>query len=173
MSSACILLCEYLRERFHYDKLTGQFTFKKCFHRWRVGTRAGHLHHSGYRCININGKMHQEHRLAWIYVHGSIPTEMIDHRDGDKSNNIFSNLRCATREQNTSNALRRCDNKSGVKGVDWHPLCKKWQCRVQSGKVRVVIGYYEKLEEAIKAICSYREEVHQEFTNHGDIYGTI
>lgn len=161
---------EYLVKKFDYDSITGEFTFKECSHKHRIGTRAGCIHHSGYRFINLFGKGYAEHRLAWIYMFGKIPTEMIDHIDGNKSNNCISNLRCATRSNNTANATLRKDSTSGVKGVNWHTVTGKWMCRVQSNKLRIILGYFDTIEAAELAAKNYRESVHKEFTNHGDSY---
>lgn len=159
---------EELHRKFDYEESTGVFTNKESYFKSHVGRVAGCLHHSGYRYVRINGVAYAEHRLAWLYVTGENPNGYIDHIDGNRSNNAFSNLRIATREQNNSNAKRRVDNKSGIKGIDWHNLCNKWQCRVQSGKKRITIGYYDSIEEATNAIKDYRETVHKEFTNHGE-----
>ena len=43
----------------------------------------------------------------------------VDHRDGDGLNNCRSNLRLASRNQNTQNLRRPKNNKSGFKGVSW------------------------------------------------------
>jgi hypothetical protein len=42
---------------------------------------------------------------------------MIDRRDGDGTNNRWSNLRRATQSQNTANSRRPRHNTSGYKGV--------------------------------------------------------
>ena len=106
---------EELQACVHYDPVTGIFTRIGSRKKQYIGKRAGTLHHSGYRFINIHGKVYAEHRLAWLYMYGEILTEMVDHIDGNRSNNKISNLRCATRFNNTSNAIKRKDNSSGVK----------------------------------------------------------
>lgn len=161
---------EELRKILDYDKDTGVFTRKQSSHRNYVGKRAGTLHHTGYRFIRLSGKVYAEHRLAWLYVHGEILGDVIDHIDGNKSNNKISNLRCATRSDNNCNALRRKDNSSGIKGINWHKVTNKWMCRVQHDGDRVILGYFNSIEEANEVLIEYRETVHGEFTNHGDKY---
>ena len=57
-------------------------------------------------------------RLHRFIMHPSSGID-IDHRDGDGLNNRRSNLRFASRSQNTQNLRRPKNNKSGFKGVSW------------------------------------------------------
>jgi hypothetical protein len=56
---------------------------------------------------------------------------VIDHRDGDPSNNRWANLRRATRSQNSANRRIPRNNPCGFKGVSRHrgkwdaTICKK------------------------------------------------
>lgn len=54
----------------------------------------------------------------------------IDHRDQNKLNNQRSNLRLATRKQNSANRGRNCNNTSGYKGVSWHAPRGKWRAYI-------------------------------------------
>lgn len=56
-----------------------------------------------YAQIRIDGVRYHAHRLAWLYMTGSMPEHEIDHKDGDPRNNAFYNLREVTRQQNASN----------------------------------------------------------------------
>lgn len=64
----------------------------------RAGDRAGHIV-KGHRQIKIDGIQYYEHRLAWFYVTGKWPADLIDHSDLDKGNNPFSNLREANNSE--------------------------------------------------------------------------
>ncbi len=71
---------ERLQELLAYDSSTGFFTWKiRKAIRLRAGDRAGYDHPSGYRYIKIDNRSYSEHRLAWLYVHGRLPSEEIDH----------------------------------------------------------------------------------------------
>lgn len=85
---------------------------------------------------------------------------------------IFDKLLChpSVRSGNNCNALRRKDNSSGIKGINWHKATNKWMCRVQHEGNRIILGYFNSLEEAKEVLTEYRESVHGEFTNHGDKY---
>jgi hypothetical protein len=66
----------------------------------------------------IYRKTFYTHRIVWCMVHGSIdPCLMVDHIDGDVSNNSIENLRLVTSKENQMNARLSKNNKSGVNGV--------------------------------------------------------
>ena len=113
-----MLTAERLRELLHYDPVTGVFTWRLRRGRIMTGSVAGALGSQGYVEIRIDYQLHLAHRLAWIYMTGSWPTHTIDHRDLDRGNNTWSNLREATYSQNNCN--RRGRNRTGFKGVRKH-----------------------------------------------------
>jgi len=108
----------------------------------------GHTRYDGYRLITINRKSYRAHRLAWLYVYGILPDCDIDHIDGDPSNNKISNLRLATRTQNTQNSKTPKHNSSGVKGVYYHKRDKAYEARIQHNGKRIFIGRYGDIDLA-------------------------
>jgi hypothetical protein len=129
------LTAEQLREMFHYDPLTGIFTRAKAVGRhgrWREGDIAGTSCSSGRRLINIDGKMHKVHRLAFLYMTGKWPTAEIDHINLDDNDNRWRNLREATSSQNKANRRMKADNRSGIKGVRWKADHRKWEARIKN-----------------------------------------
>lgn len=102
-----------LKTHFLYDPLTGHFT---CLTGLRVGKRAGSLTKRGYWQLIFRGKNYAAHRLAWLYMTGEWPTGQLDHRDNNRSNNAWANLRVATNSQNNANRSANPKRK-GLKGV--------------------------------------------------------
>ena len=90
----------------------------------KPGDIAGTLVH-GYRRIKINGRSYPAHHLAWLYKKGKWCSQMIDHRDLDRSNNRWINLRRATRSQNNANTRANRNNACGLKGVS--PNHGRWR----------------------------------------------
>lgn len=160
---------KYLRETLHYDPETGVFT-------WRVpparnvknGSVAGCLTSHGYIQIGVKNRLYAAHRLAWLYVYGKWPTNLIDHINGVRSDNRITNLREATSAENQYNILKAKNNTSGVKGVTWSKQHKKWraQCRVNGKNHR--LGLFADICEAEQVVKQFREQHHGKFANHGE-----
>ncbi len=101
-----VLTADRLRELTHYDPLTGIFTRVKAVGNNKIvpEERAGCVRPSdGYRVMYVDGKLYQEHRLAWLYMWGEWPTFKIDHKNRDKADNVFDNLRDVTAQVNAVN----------------------------------------------------------------------
>lgn len=118
-----------LRELLDYDPLTGLFTRKRG--RGKGVPTLGTLHHTGYRFLGVDGVTHLAHRLAVLHVTGALPDGDIDHRDLNKSNNRFANLRPCDDSSNQANIARKSDNTSGYKGVCWNAKSGKWQAGIK------------------------------------------
>src|ERR1043166_2099295 len=116
-----------LRELLRYDAETGEFRWEKRMSRSvRAGDVAGVTDRDGYRRITIAGRIYPAHRLAWLYMTGTWCSVLVDHRDGDPSNNRWDNLRRATVSQNNANRRLHRNNKCGFKGVvrnQWGRFC--------------------------------------------------
>lgn len=140
-----------LREVLHYYATTGQFRWLvKPNRNIRVGSIAGCLTDRGYIGIKIDGRRYKAHRLAWFFMTGSWPEDQVDHKDRDRANNRWLNLREANRHQNSRNAKLRVDNSSGVKGVYWIEKTKRWRA-VINGPKNKHLGYFSSLVDATMA----------------------
>jgi len=116
----------YIKSILNYDPDTGIFIWKASnSKRVKVGDVAGCIHsnkkfNKKYYIISINKKPYKAHRLAYYYITSIDPCDMqIDHISGNTLDNRFDNLRLATNAQNTKNAKKYKNNKSGFKGVSW------------------------------------------------------
>lgn len=103
------------------------------------------LAHNGYMYGAIFGENWSTHRIAWLHQTGEVPRE-IDHINGDRADNRFSNLREVDRVDNCKN-LRRRNNLSGATGVSWHVKGKSWAVKI--GKKHV--GLYKDFDDAVAA----------------------
>jgi hypothetical protein len=131
-----------------------------------AGSVAGTLHHSGYLRVRVAGISKSVHSIIWMLHFGEIPEGYeIDHIDGIKTNNLISNLRLATRQENCANRAKPITNKSGYKGVSLHKKSGKWIAQISIDGKRNTIGYYNTAEEAHNAYCEVSALIYGEFHN--------
>ncbi len=153
-----------LKKFLSYDPLTGEFTW--LIHNRiskHIGTIAGKPDNYGYIIISINNNRYKAHRLAWLYMTGKWPKDMIDHIDCNPSNNTFSNLREASNAENQSNSKLSKRNSSGIKGVRWDKKRNKWSVSIAANKIRYYIGSFDSIQEAIEAVKIARQNKHKQF----------
>jgi len=79
--------------------------------------------------------------------------KQVDHISGDTLDNRKSNLRIVKQKDNLKNKGKYSANKSGYPGVYWYTYCNtpKWAASITIDKKRKHLGYFDDLEEAIKA----------------------
>jgi hypothetical protein len=128
--------------------------------RWSAGTVVGHKAKNGYVLANVDYKTYKLHRLVWLWHHGHFPERLIDHIDGDPSNNRIENLREATYAENMQNQRKaRSTNKLGVQGV--YRVKNKFRAVITKNKVSKHIGYFDTAEEAHEAYIRQKRNMHE------------
>lgn len=152
------LTAERLRELLHYDPDTGVFTWLTARH---LGKPAGSPHAKGYVRIRIASRDYLAHRLAWLYVEGAWPGALVDHRDCNRANNRFGNLREATPRESACNRRVRSDSMSRMKGVA--PNYGRFQARIKLHGRVVCLGQFNTSEEAHAAYSRAAETLHGSF----------
>lgn len=151
-----------------FDYKNGKLVWKiKPNRNIRIGDAAGSIDSHGYLQTKHNGIVYLNHRLIWLMHYGWLP-RLIDHVNGNKTDNRIENLRQATPQQNQHNAKRRVDNKSGVKGVIWHKDSRKWRADIQVNGKRRSLGCFDSIENAKEFIMLAREMLHENFANNGE-----
>ena len=167
-----LLSQEMLKERIHYDKETGFFTWldvKVIANRAR-NKRAGCTNRAGYVQIGlkVNGKYYRffAHRLAWLYEHGEFPSGSLDHINHSKTDNRITNLRIATQRENLRNQSMSSNNTTGHTGVTLRKSSNKYYAHIKVNYKQKHLGSFENVEDAAKAVKEAR--AHYGFhVNHG------
>ena len=155
------LTAERLRQALTYEPQTGKFRWASQVKKTTiVGALVGYMTKSGTLVIYLDGRSYLAHRLAWLWMTGSWPVNVIDHRDTNSSNNRWSNLRDVTNSVNQQNKRRaRKDNRTGVIGVQ--PIGPKFQARIQLNGVSTYLGLHPTVEEAHEAYLKAKREIHE------------
>ena len=158
-----------LKEFVKYDKTTGVFIWKKVnkYTKYNLGKELGGLDAStGYKTAFIDGKKYTQHRLAWLYVYGVWPKKHIDHVNHNRADNRIKNLREVTHKENMRNKGISKKNTSGVTGVYYLKITKKWYAQIRVDGNLKHLGYFKNKKDAINA-RKKEEEVNGFHKNHG------
>ena len=131
-----------LKKIIHYNHITGDIK--------RLDRRNsnGSIDKYGYLILKIKGVQYKAHRLAWLYVYGEFPNNVIDHINGDKLDNSIINLRDVSQKENSRNRIGRVNPETGVVGVyvdKTKGLKKKFATRIHGNVMR-----FYTIEDAVK-----------------------
>ena len=158
---------EEITEWLNYNPETGIFTRKKKNNRKQIiGEEVGSRRADGYLVTHINKKRYYLHRIAYFLLTGDQP-EMVDHINGNTTDNRAINLRAASCIQNAYNMRKGRRNHSGHKNVYWNSSSKKWNVKMNANKKYYWGGSFSSLDSAIVACEKLRIKLHGEFANHG------
>lgn len=146
-----------------YNPETGFFTWNVARPGGRApaGSRAGTMKDGGYRHIKVCGRRVTEHRLAFLFMTGSMPILDVDHLNGNTDDNRWQNLRAATVSVNMQNQRRPRAKKHGnLLGAYWHKRFGRWQACIMTDGRLSHIGYFDTEQAAHAAYVERKRLVH-------------
>ena len=154
---------EEIKSSLIYTPDTGIFYWRKTLTSRAIeGKVAGRINDLGYCVIGLAGQKLLAHRLAWIYMTGSLPNESIDHINSVRNDNRWANLRIADRYGQAHNQKIRKSNSTGKKGV--YSVRGKFSAAIRANGSGVIrLGEYETLDEAAHAYNRAAIHLHREF----------
>lgn len=153
-----------LKELLKYDPVTGIFRARVTRSTRIVGQIVGckaKRKNIEYLRINIDYKYYYAHRLAWLYVNGSMP-RLIDHINRNGLDNRIDNLRLADHTQNHINCKIYINNKTGFKGVCLDRR-GKYRATIKNNKKQIHIGTFDTPEEAYAAYITHARKLYGDF----------
>lgn len=151
-----------------YDPETGIMT-------WRVrsdvptewntrysGKKVGSFDRKGYFQCSFKGRVLRVHRLIWWLVTGEDPKGKVDHINGVRTDNRWSNLRLADQVQNSENLRKpHRDNKSGYLGVSWSTTMNQFVAQISSKGRRYTLGYFTDPKAAHEVYVNAKRRLHE------------
>lgn len=152
-----------LKAALNYDPDTGVLTWKTALkNQIRPGLPADSSNGDGYLRVCFNGKKLYAHRAAWAIHYGVWPDGLIDHIDGDKSNNRIRNLRVVNRRENAQNRTRASrHSKTGLLGVrSPSGRSRRFEAVIRFDGKQRSLGYFATAQEAHEAYLSAKSEKH-------------
>lgn len=172
---------DYIKSRLNYNPSTGELTWKRVdyYPEWwnsrYAGTQPKAKDKLGYIRAKItrvvDGVRHSSyiscHRIAFYIYHGWLP-DVVDHIDGDISNNKISNLRAANEKTNTWNRAPNKGTLTGYKGVsavkqrDGIGICG-YKASIGHNGGREYLGFFSTAEQARDAVLKRERELRAEW----------
>ena len=144
-----------LAEIIDYDALTGKMTWKargsRSFDNKLAGKPALAQPSGGYQIGRIGGQNLKAHRVAWAIHYGEWPGGMIDHINGDRSDNRISNLRVVDALGNAQNQSVKTTNTSGEPCISWFARDSKWWVKITRNGRAIHIGFFDEMRDAVIA----------------------
>jgi len=97
----------------------------------------------GYLAVNLSGKTFYIHKLVAIHFLNHEPNGMnqvVDHIDGNKLNNEYTNLRIVSQRENSSLKNR---GTSKYVGVCWFSAKRKWKAQAYINGKQKHLGLFD------------------------------
>lgn len=154
----------YLSKRFEYHPLTGSIYWKVLFPGREAGSIVKPL---GYKKLAIERLDFKAHRIAWILHYKRKPKNgfVIDHIDGDPSNNAIANLRECHPRDNARNAVTPKNNTTGFKGVSRSG--NKFRAYISVNRKQIHLGRHDSAEAAFAAYVEAAKVHFGKFWSYG------
>lgn len=160
---SCITQSELL-ELFEYNEYTGKLIWKiSRSNVIKVGQEVNHISKKGYVQVRLNGKLWMVHRLIWLMKTGAFPKLHIDHINGIRHDNSWSNLREVDRFLNMQN-MRKAHKDSSTKtlGVTFDKQSGKYKAQMlRNGKI-VLSKKFDTIKDASDCYNNFKEELNND-----------
>lgn len=120
----------------------------------------------GYIRLTVGQRSLYAHRVAFALYHEKWPSGVIDHINGNRTDNRIANLRDVTRCDNVRNCRLSATNKSGFTGVRFIEKRNKWRSEIRVFDKRYFLGEFLAFDDAVSA----RKLANKKFgfdANHG------
>ena len=139
---------EAVRLLFSYNSETGLLSWARPPRRGVSIGPAGVRNDDGYLIVGYKGHLYMGIHIIWCWMTGEWPEHGVDHKDLDQANDVWSNLRQATYQQNNRNRPVRKDSETGVKGVQVNKRNGKFRARITVDKKIIHLGEFLTLAAA-------------------------
>ena len=147
-------------EVFHYDPDTGTLTRRIKTGKACAGSTVDCVRYSGYLGTGIDGEQLLAHQIICLLQLGRhlYVEEILDHIDGNKLNNAWSNLRVVNQSINQLNQTKPSkNNNSGYLGVAFDKSRNNFMATITIKRENINLGRYATAVEAANAYKKAKE----------------
>jgi hypothetical protein len=145
-----------------FEYKDGNLYWKNPVHKKNLGKIVGYDNGYGYKKVDIKGKQYYVHRIVYLMQHDMMP-KLIDHIDGNPSNNAIENLREANNSQNMMNSFQKANNLSGHRNVRYNKDRHNYSVYITLSGKQKFFGSYDDVELAALVADEARRKHHGEF----------
>lgn len=115
----------------------------------------------GYENVHFLGRTYRIHRIAWLLHYKKWPDNIIDHINGNRSDNKISNLRDATHSINAQNIKKApAHSSTGFLGATLNKRSGKYAAQIVIAGKKTHLGYFATPEEAHQAYLKAKRKYH-------------
>lgn len=160
---------EFLQKYFYIDEssptgLRWVTEYGKYKHKFKRGDVAGGTVPRGdYFRVGLNRESYAVHRVIMALLGYDLSTMVVDHKDGNPTNNKLDNLRVVPQSENLKNLSKRDDNSSGHTGINYSEVSKNWKVNWYENGKRFVkcftVSKYNSKQLALEAAITFRKQV--------------
>lgn len=158
---------EQMKQCLSLNQATGALTWLiKPGGKRQLGDRAGSNANNGYRILTFRRCHYYEHRLIWLWLYGAIPADkVIDHINGDPSDNRPANLRLVSQMANTQNVVRKGARKAATgetlpQGVHWVAKSGRYSACIKVNYRKIHLGTFDSPGQAHAAYLHAKSQSH-------------
>lgn len=154
-----MLTAQRVRELLSYNPETGLLYRLTSSGGRSAGTIAGNRSKDGRIQIYIDNKNYKAHRVIWLLVTGEWPLYDVDHKDGNPSNNAWSNLRDVPHRINLENRVKAAKGSAiPLLGVIKNKA--RFGAQINVDGKRIWLGTYDTPEEAHQVYLGAKRKLH-------------
>lgn len=126
------------------------------YHKWKMDTNN--------RIITGNcTKSKPRKELSRLILNINDSNMIVDHINGDSTDNTKQNLRVCTQQENLCNKHFMSNNTSGLIGIPWDKNRRRWAPEIQYKNKRAHLGRYKDIKEAQFVKCIAEKILFKEF----------
>jgi hypothetical protein len=159
-----VLTVSRARDLFLYDDARGVLVRRVRQGRHQAGSIVTSVRADGYGQVGIDGRRYMTHRVIWLIVAGDWPVNLVDHVNGDRSDNRCANLRLATKTTNAQNLKSgHSDGATGLLGVSFirGRKSKPFRSEIRVEGDQVYLGTFPTAEAAHEAYLAAKRQLHK------------
>lgn len=157
-------LGDYFRENLSYNPDTGSLVWSdkavRNTGKKRPGGDVGCKTKDGYRQACIKSLSIYLHVVAWYLHYGQWPSGVVDHINGDKSDNRIANLRVVGHAENIQNQ-RRPNKRNKLNALGCSAADNgRFRAAIRISGKSYCLGTFDTLDEAHSAYVAKKRELH-------------